>query len=126
MEVNQMMRILRKLRGSRRSRQRRQCWGAPVFERLEPRLLLNADMTGLLAGLQPIGPPDAGLQSDAIVVSLDSQADSPAPTAAAASSPQSLPYSQDFSAGQPGTAQGWEYYSDLQTFLMLTTNFVHI
>ncbi|MHC4192080.1 MAG: choice-of-anchor D domain-containing protein, partial [Planctomycetota bacterium] len=26
--------------------------------------------------------------------------------------PQSLPYSQDFSGGQPGTAGGWEYYSD--------------
>ena len=107
-----MMRILRKLRGSRRSRQRRQCWGAPVFERLEPRLLLNADMTGLLAGLQPIGPPDAGLQSDAIVVSLSDQGDLTAQTIQASLLTQSLPYSQDFGAGQPGATEGWEYYSD--------------
>ncbi|NIS82303.1 MAG: hypothetical protein GTO14_19325, partial [Anaerolineales bacterium] len=26
--------------------------------------------------------------------------------------PQSLPYSQDFGAGQPGAMEGWEYYSD--------------
>ena len=26
--------------------------------------------------------------------------------------PQPVPYSQDFGAGQPGAAQGWEYYSD--------------
>jgi len=28
--------------------------------------------------------------------------------------PQAAPYFQDFSAGQPGAAQGWEYYSDNQ------------
>jgi hypothetical protein len=27
---------------------------------------------------------------------------------------QTLPYTQDFSAGKPATAQGWEYYSDSQ------------
>jgi hypothetical protein len=109
MEVNQMIRILKKLRGTRRSRQRRQRWGTPVFERLEPRLLLNADMSGLLAGLKPIGPPNAGLQSDAIEVSLSDQGDLPAQTVQTAPLAQSLPYIQDFSAGQPGSAEGWEY-----------------
>jgi len=37
-----MKRILKMLRGNRRSRQRPQSWGTPMFERLEPRLLLNA------------------------------------------------------------------------------------
>ncbi|MFZ2145648.1 MAG: LEPR-XLL domain-containing protein, partial [Sedimentisphaerales bacterium] len=37
-----MKRILKMLRGNGRSRQHRQSRGAPVFERLEPRLLLNA------------------------------------------------------------------------------------
>jgi hypothetical protein len=83
-----------------------------VFERLEPRLLLNADMSGLLAGLQPIGPTDTGLQSDAIEVSLSDQESSSAQMVQASSLAQSLPYIQDFGAGQPGAAQGWEYYSD--------------
>jgi hypothetical protein len=83
-----------------------------VFERLEPRLLLNADMSGLLAELKPIDPTNTTLQKGAIEVSLDSQADSPAQTTAAAPLTQSVPYSQDFSAGQPGSSGGWEYYSD--------------
>jgi len=107
-----MTRILRMLRGTRRSRQRHQCAETPVFERLEPRLLLNADMSGLLAGLKPIGPPSAGLQSGAIEVSFSDQGDSPAQTVQAAPLAQPVPYSQDFGAGQPGSAQGWEYYSD--------------
>jgi len=37
-----MKRILKMLRGNRRSRQRPQGLGTPMFERLEPRLLLNA------------------------------------------------------------------------------------
>ena len=60
-----MKRILKMLRGNRRSRQRPQGLGTPMFKRLEPRLLLNA-----------------------------------------------VPYTQDFSLGKPGSAKGWEYYSD--------------
>ncbi|HUV67879.1 MAG TPA: hypothetical protein VMW24_28575, partial [Sedimentisphaerales bacterium] len=33
---------------------------------------------------------------------------------ASALTAQSVPYSQDFSAGKPGIAQGWEYYSDAE------------
>ena len=63
-----MRRISKILRGTQRSRQRRQSLGTPVFEPLEPRLLLDGHMPGLLAGLKSIGPPDAGLPQDAIEV----------------------------------------------------------
>jgi len=42
MEEDKMKRILKMLRGNRRSRRRPQGLGTPMFERLEPRLLLNA------------------------------------------------------------------------------------
>ena len=48
-----MKRIIRKLRRNRHLQQRQHS-EAPMFERLEPRLLLNADVQGLLAELQPV------------------------------------------------------------------------
>jgi len=42
MKEDKMKRILKMLRGNRHSRQRPQGLGTPMFERLEPRLLLNA------------------------------------------------------------------------------------
>ncbi|MHC4500566.1 MAG: choice-of-anchor D domain-containing protein, partial [Planctomycetota bacterium] len=93
-----------------------------MFERLEPRLLLNADMSGLLGGLKSVGPADASLKKDAIEVSLDSQADSPSQAAATAPTPQLLPYSQDFSGGQPDAAGGWEYYSDNEGRIAVAPN----
>ncbi len=61
-----MKRVKRTDKSGRRFRQRDRHVDAPVFERLEPRVLLNAVP----------------------------------------------PYTQDFSLGKPGIADGWEYYSD--------------
>jgi hypothetical protein len=38
----------------------------------------------------------------------------------AAAPAQSLPYTQDFSSGQPNTAAGWEYYSDNEGRIQVT------
>ena len=100
-----MKRIFRKLRRNRRLQQRHQQSETPMFERLEPRLLLSADIQGLLAGLQPIDPLDANLPPDAIEVDLTTLAAN-----ASAYTAQSLPYTQNFDAGLPTDVQGWEYY----------------
>ena len=63
-----MKRIKRTNKNGRRFRQHDRHGDAPVFERLEPRVLLNAVP----------------------------------------------PYTQDFSLGKPGIADGWEYYSDAE------------
>jgi hypothetical protein len=46
--------------------------------------------------------PDDGREFDNIQVTAG---------AVAAIAPQTIPYAQDFAAGRPGAAQGWEYYS---------------
>ena len=84
----------------------------PVFERLEPRLLLNADMTGLAAG-QNIVPLTTDQSNN--VIEADLQSNSLVASAALTPYvPQSVPYTQDFSSGKPNASQGWEYYSDNQ------------
>ena len=75
--------------------------------------MLNADLHGLLAGFQPTDPLDVSLRADAIHVNLAEQEGTLA-TNASAYTPQSLPYTQNFDAGLPTDAQGWEYYSDNQ------------
>ena len=82
----------------------------PVFERLEPRLLLNADMTGLTDGQNLIVPVTTEQTNNAIEVDLN-QTNSLSVTSY---TPQSLPYTQDFSGGKPTASQGWEYYSTNQ------------
>ena len=86
----------------------------PIFERLEPRLLLNADVTGL-SGTQNIAPLSTDQPDNTVDVSLDTQSNSlTADAQLVLVTPQAVPYSQDFSAGKPDSSQGWEYYSDSQ------------
>ena len=47
----------------------------PIFERLEPRLLLNADVTGL-SGTQNIAPLSTDQPDNTVDVSLDTQSNS--------------------------------------------------
>ena len=103
-----MKRLTRKYRLSQRSQKKNRKQETPVFERLEPRLLLNADITGLTPTEDLTIPADQ--TNNAIEVGI-TQSDSLMLTTA---TPQALPYSQDFSGGQPTDAQGWEYYSDSQ------------
>jgi hypothetical protein len=107
-----MKRILRKIRRNRNSHQRQEHLETPFFERLEPRLLLNADMQGLLADMQPADSLDTTNPTDAIEVSLTDEGDNVASANATTFIPQSLPYTQNFDAGLPTAVQGWEYYSD--------------
>ena len=108
-----MKRIFRKSRHNSGSQQSQFRSETPLFERLEPRLLLSADMQGLLAGLQPIAPPDTNLSANAIEVNLAEEIGTLAANATTYT-PQTLPYTQNFDAGLPTDAQGWEYYSDNQ------------
>jgi len=83
-----------------------------MFERLEPRLLLNADVQGLLAELQPIDPLESQSSTDAIEVDINADTGTLA-ASATTYTPQSVPYTQNFDSGLlPNNVQGWEYYSD--------------
>jgi hypothetical protein len=118
LEQNQVRKIKMKriFRNQKRNRglQRHNSYSeTPLFERLEPRLLLNADMQGLLAQLQPMDTLDASLPADTIQANLTEQAGTLAANATTYT-PQSVPYTQNFDAGLPTNTQGWEYYSDNQ------------
>jgi hypothetical protein len=106
-----MKRIIRKLRRNRHLQQRHQQSEAPMFERLEPRLLLNADVQGLLADLQPIDPLESQASTDAIEVDITTDSGTLA-ASATTYTPQTVPYTQNFDSGLPTDVQGWEYYSD--------------
>jgi len=106
-----MKRMIRKLRRNRHLQQRQNS-ETPMFERLEPRLLLNADVEGLLADTQPVDPLDTTNPTDAIEVDLNNEGDETASANASTFIPQSVPYTQNFDAGLPTDIQGWEYYSD--------------
>ena len=97
-----MKRILRKLWRNRNLQQRHEHLENPFFERLERRLLLNADVQGLLAD----NSLDTDLPTEVIEVDLNMTLEATTYTA------QTLPYTQDFSSGLPGATAGWEYYSD--------------
>ncbi|MBN1975123.1 MAG: LEPR-XLL domain-containing protein, partial [Sedimentisphaerales bacterium] len=71
----------------------------PIFENLEPRLLLNADISGIA------DPLILDYNDNVIEVGLNS-------LILTTGTPQSVPYTQDFSSGLPDSAAGWEYYSD--------------
>lgn len=99
-----MKRLTRKNRVLQRLQKKNRKQETPVFERLEPRLLLNADITGLTP------TEDLTIQNnDATEVNI-TQSD----LLLLVTAPQALPYSQNFSAVKPTEAQGWEYYSDSQ------------
>ena len=104
-----MKNLPRKKRNSKRSRKFNTNWETPIFERLEPRLLLNADIYGVTAGQDSIAPLDA---EASIEVDLNAQANAPVEETTGAPIAQSLPYTQDFSSGKPDSAAGWEYFSD--------------
>jgi hypothetical protein len=103
-----MKRLIRKKRVMQRSQKGNRKQETPVFERLEPRLLLNADMTGLTDGQNLIVPVTTEQTNNAIEVDLI-QTNS---LSVLIYTPQAVPYTQDFTAGKPGSTQGWEYYSD--------------
>ena len=77
-----------------------------MFERLEPRLLLNADVQGLLADLQPIDPLESEASTDAIEVDITTDSGTLA-ASAVTYTPQSVPYTQNFTSGLPTNIQGW-------------------
>ena len=104
-----MKNLPRKRRNSKRSQKINTNWETPIFERLEPRLLLNADIYGLTAGQESIAPLNAESQ---IEVDLNNQATAPVGETTGAPIAQALPYTQNFSSGKPDSAAGWEYYSD--------------
>ncbi len=106
-----MKRLTRKYRILQRLQKKIQKQEAPVFERLEPRLLLNADITGLTDLTTP-------LQNDNAIVVDNTMTNVLLLTA----TPQAVPYTQDFSAGKPAEPQGWEYYSDSQGQIQVISN----
>ncbi|MBN2589448.1 MAG: LEPR-XLL domain-containing protein [Sedimentisphaerales bacterium] len=99
-----MKRLTRKNRILQRLQKKNRKQETPVFERLEPRLLLNADITGLSPTDDPTTQTDNEVEADIM------QSNS----LLLAATTQTVPYSQNFSAGKPTEAQGWEYYSDNQ------------
>ena len=82
-----------------------------MFERLEPRLLLNADVQGLLADLQPVDPLESQASTDAIEVDITTDSGT-LEASIITYTPQTVPYTQNFDSGLPTNVQGWEYYSD--------------
>ena len=109
MEDGKMKNLPRKRRNSKRSHKTNTNWETPIFERLEPRLLLNADIYGLTAGQESIAPLDA---ESSIEVDLNDQAASPVGETTGAPLAQSLPYSPEISCsgflqnGQPESRLG--------------------
>ncbi len=109
-----MKHIFRKFKILKKSHKISQNTETPIFERLEPRLLLNADVTGLATTTTT--DPTAGTQPDTVI-----QADALVTTdQLVIATPQTAPYTQNFESGLPTAAQGWEYYSDNQGRIEVT------
>jgi hypothetical protein len=108
-----MKRIVKKLLGKKHLQNHCHYGQKPIFEHLEPRLLLNADMQGLLAELQPIDPLVSEAPTDAVETDINIESGT-LEASATTYTPQSVPYTQNFDAGLPTDAQGWEYYSSNQ------------
>ncbi len=109
-----MKRLIKRHRNKIRLHKKQINHESPVFEHLEPRLLLNADVTGLAATTTT--DPTAGTQPDTVI-----QADALVTTdQLVIATAQTTPYTQDFSGGKPTGAQGWEYYSDNQGRIEVT------